>query len=373
MASEGDTPSPEIEEATGVIGYIKEKFNEAEEGKRADENRWIKAYKNYRGIYDSSTQFKDSERSRVFVKVTKTKVLAAYGQITDILFANGKVPISVEHTPVPEGIAEFAHLDMASQEMQAMQQQAMQNPDPYGYEGDGRELEPGATEATPIQPETTEGAPMQAGGPVANKPDQFLGNLSDLNLSKNLKPGPAKMGEPQIEPAATAARAMQKLIDDQLIETNAVTQLRHAVFECCLLGTGIVKGPFNHNKKIHNYEMDMATGEKQYSPIFKEQPKLEAISCWDFYPDPSAVDMNDCEYAIERHKLNRQQLRNLKYKPLFNLEAIDDCLAMGANLQRRGFEDDIYSSDDPTYIENRFEVLESVSYTHLTLPTKRIV
>ena len=126
MASEGDTPSPEIEEATGVIGYIKEKFNEAEEGKRADENRWIKAYKNYRGIYDSSTQFKDSERSRVFVKVTKTKVLAAYGQITDILFANGKVPISVEHTPVPEGIAEFAHLDMASQEMQAMQQQALE-------------------------------------------------------------------------------------------------------------------------------------------------------------------------------------------------------------------------------------------------------
>ena len=359
MASEGDKPSLELEEATGVIGYIKEKFNEAEEGKRTDENRWTKAYKNYRGVYDSSTKFKDSERSRVFVKVTKTKVLAAYGQITDILFANGKVPISVEHTPVPEGIAEFAHLDLTQQQMeqaqqeQPQQEQAQQDPnaeilkDPYGYTGDGKELPAGATEATP----------MQLGGSV-KKPDQFLGGLSDLSMSKNLKPGAAKMGEPQIEPAAMAARAMQKLIDDQLIETNAITQLRHSVFECCLLGTGIVKGPFNHNKKIHNYEMNMETGEKQYSPIFKEQPKIEAVSCWDFYPDPSAIDMNDCEYVIERHKFNRQQLRNLKYKPFFNLEAIDECLEMGSNLQKRGFEDDIYSSDDPTYIENRFEIFE---------------
>ena len=350
MASEGDKPSPEIEESTGVIGYIKEKFNEAEEGKRTDENRWTKAYKNYRGIYDSSTQFKDSERSRVFVKVTKTKVLAAYGQITDILFANGKVPISVEHTPVPEGIAEFAHLDMASQEMQAMQQQqpTEQNQDPYGYEGDGRILEPGATEATS----------MQLGGTVSPTKDKFLGTASEFAMSKNIKPGPAKMGEPQIEPAAIAARAMQKLIDDQLVETNAVTQLRHSIFECCLLGTGILKGPFNHNKKIHSYETNMSTGEKQYAPIFENQPKIEAVSCWDFYPDPSAIDMNDCEYVIERHKLNRQQLRDLKYKPFFNLETINECLELGSNLQKRGFEDDIYSSDDPTYIENRFEALE---------------
>jgi len=348
MASVGDTPSEELEEAPGIIGHIKEKFQEAEEGKRADEARWTKAYKNYRGIYDSTTQFKGSERSNVFVKITKTKVLAAYGQITDILFANGKIPISIEHTPIPEDVAEFAHLDTtpSPEEMDAVR--SANQEDPYGYKGDGRDIKPGETQATS----------MQEGG-LITKPDEFLGGAAaEFGRSEKLTVGSSKLGEPQIEPAAMAARKMQKVIQDQLIETSAITQMRHAIFECTLLGTGIIKGPFNHNKKIHKYVINEQTGQKDYAPIFKTQPRIEAVSCWDFYPDPSAISMEDCEYVIERHKLNKNQLRDLKYKPLFNLDAIDECLDMGPNYQRRGFEDSIYSSDDPTYLENRFEVLE---------------
>ena len=72
----------------------------------------------------------------MFIKITKTKVLAAYGQIVDILFANKKFPMVVEPTPVPEGIAEFAHLETPMD-------QAIE--DPYGFAGDGRELLMGAT------------------------------------------------------------------------------------------------------------------------------------------------------------------------------------------------------------------------------------
>ena len=39
------------------------------------------------------------------LKVTKTKTLAAYGQIVDVLFAGGKFPISIEPTELPEGVA----------------------------------------------------------------------------------------------------------------------------------------------------------------------------------------------------------------------------------------------------------------------------
>ena len=53
----------------------------------------------------ATTQFRDSEKSKVFIKITKTKTLAAYGQIVDVLFANKKFPITVESTPVPEGIS----------------------------------------------------------------------------------------------------------------------------------------------------------------------------------------------------------------------------------------------------------------------------
>ena len=39
-----------------LVGTIQSRFEEAETGRLPDEQRWLQAYKNYRGIYDSSTQ-----------------------------------------------------------------------------------------------------------------------------------------------------------------------------------------------------------------------------------------------------------------------------------------------------------------------------
>src|SRR5210317_57332 len=127
------------EQMPGLAAYVKARFEDAENGRYAHEQRWLQAYKNFRGIYDSTTKYRDTERSKVFIKITKTKVLAAYGQIVDILFANKKFPLVVESTPMPEGIVEFAHMATPLDQQQQ---------DPYGYEGDGRELPPGAREAT---------------------------------------------------------------------------------------------------------------------------------------------------------------------------------------------------------------------------------
>ena len=62
------------EDFNSIIGTVKARFSDAETGRRNDEDRWLKAYKNYRGIYDSTTQYRDNDRSQVFVKITKTKV-----------------------------------------------------------------------------------------------------------------------------------------------------------------------------------------------------------------------------------------------------------------------------------------------------------
>ena len=40
-------------------------------------------------------RFRESEKSRIFVKITKTKVLAAYGQLVDVIFGTGEFPILV--------------------------------------------------------------------------------------------------------------------------------------------------------------------------------------------------------------------------------------------------------------------------------------
>jgi hypothetical protein len=311
----------------GLAAYIKNRFEDAENGRRTFEQRWLQAYKNFRGIYDSSTQYRDSERSKVFIKITKTKVLAAYGQVVDILFANKKFPIVVEATPVPEGIVEFAHMKTP------VDQATGGFNNPYGFAGDGRQLPPGATELPSV-------------GPYGD-------------LANNLAEGPSKVGEPQLSPADEAARLLEKHIHDQLLDTNAVNVLRYAIFEAALLGTGVVKGPFNFYKRVHKWERDPATGQKVYAPEEKLVPRIEHVSLWDFHPDPSATSIEDCEYVIQRHRMNRQQLRGLINRPHFIESAIEDVIVNGPNYEDKYYEDTIREDDtEPYYQENRFEVLE---------------
>ena len=314
----------------GLAGYIRSKFEDAENGRYVYEQRWLQAYKNFRGIYDSTTQYRDSERSKVFIKITKTKVLAAYGQIVDILFANKKFPLVVESTPVPEGISEFAHMRTPADD-------AGQGPaDPYGFPGDGRELAPGSTAAS--QP-------------------HILGSYGK-EFGDSILPGKAKVGEPQFEPAKEQARILEKLIHDQLLDTNAVNVLRKAIFEASLLGTGVVKGPFNFHKRVHKWGMS-EDGTREYQPYEKVVPRIEPVSIWDFHPDPSATSIEDCEYVIERHRMNRQQLRSLIMRPHFDATAVENALSKGPNYVDKYYEDTIREDESETYYqENRFEVLE---------------
>ena len=332
LEPEDDTAVPLInpmEQMPGLAGYIRAKFEDAENGRYIYEQRWLQAYKNFRGIYDSTTQYRDSERSKVFIKITKTKVLAAYGQIVDILFANKKFPLVVESTPIPEGIAEFAH-------MRTPLDETPQQTDPYGFPGDGRQLDPGALTAS--------------NGHVLGSYGKEFGDM--------LVPGKSKLGEPQFEPAKEQARRMEKCIHDQLLDTNGINVFRKAIFESALLGTGVVKGPFNFYKRVHKWERDQM-GNREYMPYEKTVPRIEAVSLWDFHPDPSATSIEDCEYVIERHRMNRQQLRSLIMRPYFDAAAIEECLAKGPNYEDKYYEDTIREDEtEPYYQENRYEVLE---------------
>src|SRR6056300_189052 len=111
VAAEDSTDSI-FERKDGVVAFVQERYKRAEDSRYADEQRWLKAYRNYRGIYGSDVSFTDTEKSRVFVKVTKTKTLAAYGQIVDVLFGNNKFPLSVDPTVLPDGVAEAVHINV---------------------------------------------------------------------------------------------------------------------------------------------------------------------------------------------------------------------------------------------------------------------
>ena len=325
ILEDGDDETP----TSGLVSIIKERFLRAEEERRTDENRWLQAYRNYRGVYDETTAFRKGEKSRVFVKITKTKVLAAYGQLIEVMFAANKFPIIVEPTRLPEGIAEFAHTDTKPD-----QDIAKQIDDQYGYAGDGKEMLSGSTSLTPVGE---------------------MRKLKELDMVE----GPAPDGEGfiQVNPAAIAAKKLQKIIHDQLDASSAANVLRHACFEMSLLGTGVIKGPFNEHKTINNWVKSEEGEGRTYKPYTKVVPKISSVSLFDFYPDPQATLIDDAEWVIERHKMSRSQLRGLKRRPYFRTSAITSCLEHGENYIKQSFEDQLReNTNNPE--SSRFEVLE---------------
>ena len=69
--------------------------------------------------------------------------------------------------------------------------------------------------------------------------------------------------------------------------------------------------------------------------------------------------MEECEYVIHRHRLNRSELRQLRNMPYFNEDAIREAIQMGANYVEKDYEaqlrDDRRADED---IGNDYEVLE---------------
>ena len=332
LSSESDEVNSleEKDDSYNNLGYLIEaRLKESEQARLYDEKRWLRAYRNYRGIYGADMAFRDSEKSKVFVKVTKTKVLAAYGQLIEVLFSQGKFPINVMPTTDPTGVEQYAHIKPNNMKNPRME-------DIYGFEGDGREMEPGATA------------------------DSILNGLAEKYANAGFEKGPAPdlKTMPQIEPAEEAARNMQKLIHDQLEETHAISVMRHVLFEMCLLGTGVLKGPFNYEQSIHKWSLNDA-GEREYTPATKLVPRIEAVSCWDLYPDPDAVQIEDADYVIQRHIFNRTQLRDLINRPFFRKSAILDVLEGGPNYETRSYETALFDRENQEeYSKNRFEVLE---------------
>ena len=325
-----------------VVSYVESRFNRAEDARYADENRWLRAYRNYRGIYGSDVQFTETEKSRIFVKVTKTKTLAAYGQIVDVLFGSSRFPLTVNPTTLPEGVAESMHISMNPQTEQAM--------DPLR----------GAFEEEPkvkflfdpdekLKPGETMYDRMKRMGPLQKK----LEAVSDKVIE-----GPGTTQDTvTFHPAMVAAKKMEKKIHDQLEESGANKQLRLTSFEMALFGTGIMKGPFAIDKEYPNWNED-----GDYDPTIKTVPSTSHVSVWNFYPDPDAYNMDEAEYVIERHRMTRSQMRGLKSRPFFRKESIDKAIQTGESYDKKYWEHDMEDDDQQSGSPERYEVLEFWGY-----------
>lgn len=327
-----------------VISNITSKFQEAKDGRLETERKWLAAKRAYRGEYNSEEtsslnrmRQKNPNSSGVFIKVTKTKTQAAYAQILEVLLGNtGRFPLTVEPTPVPEGIAEVAHIGDSSVDTSSNIPYA----DVYGYPGDGNDLAPGATSYSLLN-----GLGKQ---------------LKSLLNGKSMKVGPSpdKTTMPEVYPALEAAKRAEKLLQDQLAENHAEFALRRAALECAMLGTGIVKGPYSIKEVIHKYEQDPQTKSIAYKPVTKLTPKIVDVSVWNVYPDPHALRVEDSEYVIERHLMTKSQVRNLVNMTSFDKSAVIELLKMDPTHGEEYWETELQDNTNVNNINNRYEVLE---------------
>lgn len=316
------------DEGHTLASFVESAYGRSEDARYDQERRWLTSYRNYRGLYGSDNQFTESEKSQVFIKVTKTKVMAAYGQITDVLFAGQRFPIGISSTREPEGVAESVHFDPNQPE---------EPQSPYGFPGDGNELQPGDT---------------------TKSLGDRIGEAAKMAQGLDLKEGPGLVPTAiTFHPADIGAKKMEKRILDQLEESSASKHLRSAAFEMALFGTGVLKGPFAVDKEYPMWE-ENEEGKVVYNPKMVTMPKLEFVSVWNFYPDPDAKNMEQAEFVVQRHKLSNSDLRGLKKRPFFNSEAIDECIEMGTNYVRKWWETQVEDEDSKSYSVDRFEVFE---------------
>jgi len=323
--------SAETQQLSGVVAYVSDRYQRSLTARRPNENRWLDAWRNYRGLYGPEVAFTENEKSRAFIKITKTKVLAAFSQVIDVLLANNSFPIGIEPKKLPEGIADAVHVETDPSIEAATSALYNGSGSPFGFPGDGRDLPPGATIDMLLDSET-------------KKETQ----------GKQVRPGPGTTPSAvTIEPALRAAKMMEKKISDQLESSSGSKHLRMTAFEMVLFGTGAMKGPLALYKEYPKW--DEETGA--YKPVKKLIPTVEAVSIWNLYPDPDAFNTPQLSYMIERHKLSRTQMRALKRRPYFIADQIEKCINMGYNYNRLWWEPVISDMPMVPAVE-RYEVFE---------------
>lgn len=318
--------APVDPKAGSILSFVDERFRRAESARYGDEQRWLRAFRNYRGVYDPSMAWTDTEKSKIFVKVTKTKVVAAYGQIADVLFGGDRFPLSVEPTTLPEGVSDSVHFD------------TQPTPEAQGNPQGG---------LPPLKPGETTRSYLNRLGPLTEKLDP---------VKDRIKEGPGTTPtQITFHPALVAAKNMEKKIHDQLDESNASKHLRKTAFEIVMLGTGVMKGPFKFTKEYAKWN-----DEGVYEPTEKVIPQVTSVSVWNSYPDPDADNMQEAEYFIERHKMSKSQLRSLKSRPFFRKGAIETAVEYGENYIEKWWETHLGEESGETQSgkPERFEVLE---------------
>ena len=257
-------------------------FTEYKDARRETEDEWIKDLRQFSGQYDPDTLARLAEasgsRSKVFVGLSRTKVMAAYSRLIDLLFQSGDAFFSVKPTPRPR---------VNPMKRAQMQQMLINNIVELGQ----------------------------------GQPEEVIRQV----LAENEEAIRKGLQEQEERLAMMASEEMQRDIEDQLIEENTEQKMKEAILEACIFGSGAIKSGTVKIDKLQSYQrVEDEMGRSTYAMVMEEQarPEIESVSIFDLYPDPYCTNLEDCAGLFRRHVLTRRQFRELANLPNFDSEIV---------------------------------------------------
>ncbi|MEM7709193.1 MAG: hypothetical protein AAF264_00230 [Pseudomonadota bacterium] len=300
--------SPEVgaqrlqDRLTALVGRLEAEAKDRVEKRRAAEERWQEAARQYHGLYDEKTARqleKNRGRSSLFTNVTRTKTDAWSARLMDLLFPTDDRNWSIGPTPVPELAASATEAADAARKLQ-----------------EDLEEQQKALEASQAQQQGVD--PAQAAEILA------------LEKAAKVAQDAADALNATMEEARKRAELMASEIDDQLKQCAYQATMRDVIDDACKFGTGVAKGPISGDRARKGWQevqrVDEITGQAttDYQLAMSEggQPAMRWVDLWSFFPDPDTRSVADGESVFERHLMNKKKLRGLAKLPGFDKDAI---------------------------------------------------
>lgn len=286
---EDDLPEVEVvradedfEEYQGLGPRLQSLFREYKDARNEVELEWLDNFRQFLGQYDQETMSKlAGQRSKVFVGLTRTKVMAAFSRLIDLLFQSGQDFFGIEATPIPE----LDPMEM-SEVVKTATAEIMQTSGAY--------------------------APTQVMDIINERRDELVDQVREEVRRR----------------AKLAAEEMQVLIRDQLLDSNAEQKIKEAVMEAVIFGTGCIKGGTMRIEHSKRWKRMIENGVQAHALMVMEtiKPDIESVSVFDIYPDPYATSNHDLHGLFRRHVLTRRQFRDLRERDGFDGDAVLEIL-----------------------------------------------
>lgn len=265
------------------------------------EDRWYEDLRQYYGRYEAETEskLKAAKKSTVFVNLTRTKTHAWEARLSDMLFPTDDRNWGIRPTPVPE-LADAA-------------KQAVKRAQSLVRDANDHQTAAAAAAAGGDAAAAAAGAEAAAG--KAREADALVKAAAEAKAIQ--------------DEAARRAEAMEREIDDQLVEAEYNIKSRDIIHDACKLGTGIMKGPIIGGRVARRWKQIEATdqaGNAISAHALVEspdpQPDWQRVDPWSFFPDMNASRIGEAEFTFERHLMTRADLRKLAKLPGFDKDAI---------------------------------------------------